>query len=308
MESANRKGDLSDQGREKPSASLDLEFVRKKAERIIAAVYLLSDFFPDQEPLKWKLRERALSFMDDVNAASRLDSDPGISLSSALEELGQVRSLLSLSNMTGFISAMNFSILDGELSAFKDTIASVESQNSLSALLLSDDFLEPQQRSDSGGQKDNLAPPLRQGGDISPNQDGLAPLSGQGASFSHVNKGRFTPARIEMIQGAPASLSSSRAEAGSKNSPRNAPLQKQLVPESRPHRPRPVAHMSKRKNDRAEAIIRVLRKKDNLTIKDIAAVVSGCSEKTIQRELVALVNQNVLKRVGERRWSRYLLA
>lgn len=302
MESANKKRDLPDQGRDKPNASLDLEFVRKKAERIIAAVYLLSDFFPDQEPLKWKLRERTLSFMDDVNAVSHvshIDRDPDISLSSALKELEQVRSLLSLSNMTGFISAMNFGVLDGELSAFKDTIARTEYRSSLSALLLSDDFFEPQPQSISGGQKDKSDPSSVQGGLPSPNLDRIVRPSGQGV---------LATSNTETAHGDASSLNSSRIEENQRDSSRIAPLQKKSASGSAIHRQRPVAHMSKRKNDRAEAILRVLRKKDNLTIKDIAAVVSGCSEKTIQRELVTLVNQNVLKRVGERRWSRYLLA
>ncbi len=41
------------------------------------------------------------------------------------------------------------------------------------------------------------------------------------------------------------------------------------------------------------------------TISDIIAVVTGYSEKTVQRELINLIGQNVLRREGERRWSRY---
>ena len=42
-------------------------------------------------------------------------------------------------------------------------------------------------------------------------------------------------------------------------------------------------------------------------IKDIVMSITGCSEKTIQRELSALVAQGVLKKIGEKRWSRYEL-
>lgn len=61
------------------------------------------------------------------------------------------------------------------------------------------------------------------------------------------------------------------------------------------------------KVDRRKTIVDFVRKMREVTIKDVLQVVSGCSEKTIQRELVALVKDNVLKKEGERRWSRYSL-
>ena len=45
----------------------------------------------------------------------------------------------------------------------------------------------------------------------------------------------------------------------------------------------------------------------DVSIKDIAARIKGCSEKTIQRELNALLYDNVIERIGEKRWSRYVL-
>ena len=63
----------------------------------------------------------------------------------------------------------------------------------------------------------------------------------------------------------------------------------------------------KHKSDRRESILKVLRKKKNVTIKDISNAISDCSEKTIQRELLALVSDGVLKKEGEKRWSRYSL-
>lgn len=62
-----------------------------------------------------------------------------------------------------------------------------------------------------------------------------------------------------------------------------------------------------KKVDRKTAILEVLKNRSNLTVKDVAQVVTGCSEKTIQRELIELVEKGVVKREGERRWSRYSL-
>ncbi len=62
-----------------------------------------------------------------------------------------------------------------------------------------------------------------------------------------------------------------------------------------------------KKNTRQNDIIELLKKQPHLTIKDFAKVIHGCSEKTIQRELINLVEKGVVIREGERRWSRYSL-
>jgi hypothetical protein len=61
-------------------------------------------------------------------------------------------------------------------------------------------------------------------------------------------------------------------------------------------------------SDRASRILQYIKEKKSASIKDIAAVVRDCSEKTIQRELTALIDKGLIKRIGERRWSQYLPA
>jgi hypothetical protein len=64
----------------------------------------------------------------------------------------------------------------------------------------------------------------------------------------------------------------------------------------------------KDKNNRQEIIISMLKGGLHLTIKDFAQNIKDCSEKTIQRELLAMVSKGVLKKEGERRWSKYSLS
>jgi hypothetical protein len=61
----------------------------------------------------------------------------------------------------------------------------------------------------------------------------------------------------------------------------------------------------KDKDGRKAAILSFLRSRGPSFIKDITVVVRGVSEKTIQRELQALVFSGEVWREGERRWSRY---
>jgi len=65
------------------------------------------------------------------------------------------------------------------------------------------------------------------------------------------------------------------------------------------------------KKQRREEIIKVIKNKNNATITDIKSGAQGvlvsCGEKTLQRELVSMVKDDVLKKTGEKRWSRYFL-
>lgn len=59
--------------------------------------------------------------------------------------------------------------------------------------------------------------------------------------------------------------------------------------------------------DRRERIKVVLSAKGEATIKDISDIITDVSSKTIQRELNAMIEDNLVKRQGERRWSKYSL-
>lgn len=87
--------------------------------------------------------------------------------------------------------------------------------------------------------------------------------------------------------------------------------QKVGYPELKPRAGEQKIHPSivgAKKNSRKEAIISIIKLKGAVSIRDISSVVVNCSEKTVQRELMSLVVEGSLKRVGERRWSVYSLA
>ncbi len=80
-------------------------------------------------------------------------------------------------------------------------------------------------------------------------------------------------------------------------------------------RPRPLVHKGQdkgqthkeHKNGRRDAIVSILRSKGPSFIKDISMLIREVSEKTIQRELQALVSEGKVKKTGERRWTTYTL-
>lgn len=62
------------------------------------------------------------------------------------------------------------------------------------------------------------------------------------------------------------------------------------------------------KSERQTLILSTIGTRGESSIKDLADVIKGCSEKTIQRELISLVSSGELLKTGERRWSRYSIA
>jgi hypothetical protein len=63
----------------------------------------------------------------------------------------------------------------------------------------------------------------------------------------------------------------------------------------------------KRKDFRKNTVLEFIKGHNNVSIKDIVPNITGCSEKTIQRELIVLINEKKIKKIGERRWSRYFI-
>ncbi len=74
---------------------------------------------------------------------------------------------------------------------------------------------------------------------------------------------------------------------------------------------RPVAHtpkvtyVPKGNTDRRTALLTVIESRGAVTIRDLVSVVPGISEKTIQRELQAMIIDGILKKEGDRRWTTY---
>jgi len=70
---------------------------------------------------------------------------------------------------------------------------------------------------------------------------------------------------------------------------------------------KPFAETKNDKQNRRMIILNTVKKKKDITVRDIAILISDCSEKTLQRELVSMVRDKILKKDGDKRWSKYSL-
>jgi DNA-binding transcriptional ArsR family regulator len=69
-----------------------------------------------------------------------------------------------------------------------------------------------------------------------------------------------------------------------------------------------VGQSKGQREERRKALKDILSYKRQSTIKDISEKMSDTSEKTLQRELISMVEDGLVIKEGERRWSRYSLA
>lgn len=68
----------------------------------------------------------------------------------------------------------------------------------------------------------------------------------------------------------------------------------------------PIVNNANNKSIRQESILSFINDRKSAVIKDITTLFSGVSEKTIQRELNALIDSGKITKRGNKRWSIYM--
>lgn len=266
-----------------------IEVIQKRFNNIVAALYLVTNHLSDMEPLKTGMRETAHIVLEELLDMSDIS---GIFLDS---RLGHIRNLLKISTIANLISAQNVSLLDNELSSIQTYLKDTYKKNSnvafdISEILSINSTHQFSEVSNSGSGNFNS----RLGSGID-----------EGKGFNLKNSGT--------INGPKSTLSGSISPAN----PKNAHISKNRLsiysdsinagPVDKPAQ-QPVARRDPVRDGfspRQTQIMKEIRTMGQLTIRDLIGKIEGCSEKTIQRELLSLVEVGVIKKEGERRWSRY---
>lgn len=244
----------------------------KKCERLATAVYLVTNFLSDTEPLKFRLRTLSLEFVRDAAFArtgGHMTETHNLSVlqGNILETLA----LLELAFISGHLSEMNFTVLKREYATLRDAIEiKKSSRESRTDSVLGETFF------------------------------GSSFHTGELANKDIFSKGHSN-----------TQMSFTMSERNQTVREKETKPQSQKIESVKPKTLAPVVTNKEVNIDREARRTRILKLvKDNreIMIKDIAIHFADLSEKTLQRELVALVESGVLKKTGERRWSRYSLA
>jgi len=221
---------------------------KKKTEKLVAAIYMLTSFFDAKEPMKWRLRE----------LGGQLLSFSGESRNIVLE----IISLLSVGKNAGLISDMNFEIIHREFSLLLPTQITLE------------DMFEKQIQKESYAPQELEQSTQKKAFEKAPEKQSL-----------------YIASSIASVPKAPIIKDTAYTATDTEK--------KDL---------KEFGAVAVKKNSRQSVIISLLKRKKEIMIKDVSPLIDGVSEKTIQRELLAMVSQKILKKEGEKRWSRYSLA
>lgn len=272
-----------------------LLFLFKKTERIVAALYIITGLFPDAEPLKWSIREcstlcikHTLSFKERSTVHSKeFPSD-------TLSEMARLLSLLDLAHIADLMSPMNFSVIKREV----ETISAImEGKWRMTGIPTTQPFFDESFFgvtksifSDAKGKKQETSSPI---------------------SPAVLKEGQNDP-YLRSLTDFEILKRNQSAYKGHDNVRDNVLYKKRETSEHKPRTNLDKGHkifkpLDESREERKRAIFSVLKEKKSAMIKDFSSVITDCSEKTIQRLLIDLVRENVLKREGDRRWSRYSL-
>lgn len=210
------------------------DYLYRKTEKLVSALYLLTSFISDRDPVKWQIREAGLKLLSQNLPLSDRPIQ-GVYLTRL------ILSYLEASYLGGIVSMMNYNILKSELESLIKPIESDE-QARIKGAIFPEHFLEVS----------------------ADNHKGHNNMSNRMSVNSLTNR-----------------------VAGNGN--------------------HVLLNHIKDRNQRQDTILALLKKGEELGIKDFVTSISDCSEKTIQRELASLVLKGLVKKAGEKRWSRYSL-
>ena len=214
-----------------------------KTNKLISALYMVTDIMDKDDPLRNKLRTLGLELISDIHT----------NLLQTESRIHELMSFLDIASAINLISEMNANILKKEFTELKESIGGyLENSHQVLPTSLSE-FL----REDSKGHEQSLV------------------------SF----KGQRT--RIGVQKG------STLMNALSKMSDRSTHTNEGF---------------NILKAERRNEIINAVKNSPHgLSIKDISTAIKNpnLSEKTLQRELVSMVKDNILNKVGSKRWTKY---
>ena len=244
-------------------------FLYKKGERLSAALYMVTNFIPENETLRKLLRDKSINIFSEITHLQKLSltqykslrTNNSIenrynSLQNVLSGITEIVSFLEILNSSGLISEMNFMILKREYIELGTLIKNRKEDIATGDMRLEKDFFD--------------VPDLYK-----------AHVLRQGSSKTETIK--------DTIHQVKDTIKDTKETQKTKTYPRV------------------IKTANIRHSSRRNIILELLQDKSFITIKDTVDAIKGCSTKTLQRELLSLVGEGILKKKGERRWSTYSL-
>ncbi|MEN9852371.1 MAG: hypothetical protein RI996_314 [Candidatus Parcubacteria bacterium] len=263
-------------------------FIQNKTEKLSAALYMVTSYIADTEPVKSLLRVTAFS---SAGHASHLALKQQSNQFHELEkDIVHILSLTKLSHSLGIMSHMNGEILTTE---YNKLLALLRTQKGHrhSPMLTTDTEHDTHHYVHSPLTKGQLKGHTSDQTQTTPKAESTSKASNNPIQVAH-------PSTKSIPSNTTLSSIQSTVTPVAKQTVHTTP--KKVIPRASTKESR------ERRSGRQIQVLSVLSTDRGLSIKEITARIKGCSEKTIQRELNELASRNQVKRTGEKRWSKYI--
>ena len=268
-----------------------MDNIKDNIKELTAALYRVTEFLPDQEAVKWELRECGLKIYKIFSQPSFYNGkNTGTAFFGAetyMEMLNlnkAIIGLLDIASGASRIPSLNFSVLKREYEKLKDFLESKQREFTEIPLPGSPSFLgfslEEPKAEDKGqvihkGQESNGQPHSK------------GHSKGQ-ESYKGQDKGQRAVIKDK------ADIKDTRLKAGALKSAKN--------------KANSVSRHEEAAWQRKNKILEILSGGSRKTAREIAEMMAGVSQKTVQRDLMNLSKEGKLKAEGEKRWRFYSLA
>lgn len=245
-------------------------FTHQKVKKLAAAVYMITNFFDDNEPIKWSLRSLSTELLKkNIALTDTIFANSTATKNSIREVILETVSLLEVASFAGLVSQMNVEVLKKEFTVLLERMEHIGNPKKSGGASVTEQFFAVAEL------KENAV-----------------------VESKEMDQAQDTPVQAPVIVKDNSSVFYANHYSTGSDDATDSDVRTKL---------RDFSPVAVKKNKRQSAIINLLKRKKEIMIKDVVGIITDCSEKTIQRELLALVDEGILRKEGERRWTKYSL-
>ncbi len=240
-----------------------------KTNKLITALYMVTDIMDKEEPIRNKLRSLGIKIVSDIYSFPKNTSN----------KISEIVSFLNIASAMNFISEMNCAVLKKEFLELKQ---SIQEDIDIKPTWLEEFFLDSKS---IGHTKLANRQQMKTRIGVQKGSTLMKALSDKNLVRSF---GRYS------LSNSNDGIKSGVLDTISQRTKQDFALLKKTRQEN-------IIYIIR--NNGGSATIKDIRTKINIGAQDSLI----CSEKTIQRELMSMIKNNILNKTGEKRWSRYSL-
>ncbi len=252
-----------------------LQNIAEKTKKIQSAIYMVAKFIPVEDPMHYGVKKTSTDLFDLLFVKDIIDPlSCGKIFMQSVVYVDKLIAQIETASLVGYITMMNRAVLVQTLVDMRTTVTqyALHTMQSESAPYVPDHvayFSLPKVLLETKPAKVNSVPPAAP-------QKPLQSVSQNDMSLPK------TPTR----------------------NPEAAPIQKDIQSVKNPTMSFNVS-VARPASDRQQSILSLMQKKHSINITDIVSEIKGVSEKTIQRDLMDLIQKGQIVREGNKRWSTY---